>query len=60
MKAPDLTDGLAEMLDDTRRHCKDLFETCINCGESIDQCECGQFKARINELIPDDYDKDNT
>jgi len=54
MKAPDLTEGIAEMLDETRRHYEALLGTCINCGEPIDQCECGQFKARINELIPDE------
>lgn len=55
MKTPDLTQGLAEMLADTRRHYEDLFETCINCGESLDNCECGHFVSKFNELIPEDY-----
>jgi len=54
MKAPDFGEGLAEMLDDTRRHYEALFCTCINCGESVDTCECGHFKSRFNELEPDE------
>jgi hypothetical protein len=54
MKKIDLTEGLSEMLSDTRQHYEDLSGTCINCGESIDQCECGHFKSKINELIPEE------